>query len=725
MQMFKKPLNVNRIEIQGCVYNFETPGSNLRIKFFQSAVGSDVQNGKEFLKFLKPVREMLDTSQIKDIRQLVQRELDDVRIINSLVPYILNSENNLGQNGVAFFPSVLGVLMPKNYLKTLNIPYPILNSDKRENEDGSFIDFYESNLFNWSIRQYTNGNSGDVFAYASLTVDIENSDIVIIDGQHRINAFRAACDTLTSDNDVVKQLYADCPHYNNETKVNLPITLIWFENTNEDSKVEISPEIISRKLFIDVNNTVRNVATNRKILLDDTNPVNLITNQFYSKIANDYQFNIKCLSLAHLGCDVPTEASAQSSFSSLPFTYITTPERLKSVFDVFFIRSKSYSINSSNNTKSPRGRMNKYKSSIKDDSFDESSIKIMMPESMCGAIAKFVDQYNEKEVLYVNDEVGVSGLTNQNFVRQEFDIKYFNIFYHLFSEFGIFKTHFHNIEKINNDIITRNDINECETWRSVFLDVKSLFFTLKHSAQTQNKFGIYLAKIDKDFRDEFMADKYTVYDFKNRKYDTVSATDIFVSFRSQAFQIGYVQAFYEYCTLISNVNFSTIDNADLFSLSRTFVDKVNAIDISIWGNIFSFVRAIHGDFQPKAFPVITNIIIRIIQQNGEAFDANNDKKYFAPESLLFHILCVPTINEVINADFGESEKAAMELADLLPKTSKIPGKTYEDLFNGIINDNKNLVEAFFENNLGIKNVYIADIFDKLVDDLYSNLVVKK
>jgi hypothetical protein len=349
----------------------------------------------------------------------------------------------------------------------------------------------------------------------------------------------------------------------------------------------------------------------------------------------------------------------------------------------------------------------------------------MMPESMSGAIAKFVDQYNEKEVLYVNDEVGVSGMTNQKFVRQEFEIKYFNVFYHLFSEFGVFKTHFQNIGKINNDIIIRNDVNECETWRSVFLDVKSLFFTLKHSAQTQNKFGSYLAKIDKDFRDEFMANKSTVYDFKNSKYDTVSNTDIFVSFRSQAFQIGYVQAFYEYCTLISNVNFSTIDNADLFLLSRTFVDRVNEIDISIWANIFSFVRAIHGDFQPKAFPVITNIIIRIIQQSGEAFDANTDKKYFAPECLLFHVLSVPAINAEINADFGEGEKASMVVADLLPKNSKIPGKTYEDLFKGIINDKKKLVEDFFENNLGVKDVYIVDVLDKLVDDLYSNLVIKK
>jgi len=129
--MFTPPLSSSTIEIQGCVYSFETPDSQLRIKFFQSAVGKEVKNGIEFLKYLKPVRELLASTKINDIRQLVQRELDDVRIIKSLVPYLLNEQKIHGESGIAFFPSVLGVLMPKDYLNSLDKPYPTILIEKK------------------------------------------------------------------------------------------------------------------------------------------------------------------------------------------------------------------------------------------------------------------------------------------------------------------------------------------------------------------------------------------------------------------------------------------------------------------------------------------------------------------------------------------------------------------------------------------------------------------
>ena len=125
---FNSPMSSSLIELTGVTFSFETPNSKLRIKYFQSAVGNSIKNGNEFLKYMRPVRELLEMDQIKDIKQIVQRELDDVRIINSLVPYILNSNNILGDEGVSFFPSVLSVLMPKDYLSSLDGIYPGLDS---------------------------------------------------------------------------------------------------------------------------------------------------------------------------------------------------------------------------------------------------------------------------------------------------------------------------------------------------------------------------------------------------------------------------------------------------------------------------------------------------------------------------------------------------------------------------------------------------------------------
>ncbi len=724
--MFDEETKASRIEIQGCLYNFETPGSNIRIKFFQSAVGTEVPNGQEFLKYLKPVREMLDTNKIKDIRQLVQRELDDVRIIKSLVPYILNTENNLGQNGVAFFPSVLGVIMPKDYLKNLTGVYPSINSDKRIMKDDGYIDIYETADFNWSVRRYTNKEKTRTFPYVSLTVDTENCDVVIIDGQHRINAFRAASESMTTENDVIKQIYNGCSVYSGEKKylVNLPITLIWFEGIKEDLSSNILPEIISRKLFIDVNNTAKSIAKSRKILLDDTNPINLITNHFYSKIASKHQFDLKTLSLAHLGCDVPTEASSQTYFRSLPFTCISTPERLRSVFDVFFMRTKSYSIGASR-TASPTGRRNKYRSSINEESFSESVIKIMLPNSMSEAISQYTDEYLEREILFVNDELGSSGQTNQNFVRNEFAEQYFNCFYNLLSEFSIFKNHLQNIQEYNNQISQSGDLTKEETWKSVFLDGKSLFFTLNNKTQSENKYRKELGSLESNFEKHFLSNAYSVYNFQNKKLESESAIELMVSFRSQAFQIGIFQAFYEFSQQIYKINFSIVTSDELFRISNEFLTRVNDIKLDVWANIFSYLRAIHGEFHPKTFPVVTHMILRIIQRKGEIFDINNESKYFAPECLLFHQLCVTSIDKQVNDDFGSEDIKKMTQLELLAALSKKQNRSYQEIFSDIISENQIIVEQFFTTQLGISNLYINDLHAILIKDVYLNICVTK
>lgn len=713
--MFTSPSSSSLIEIQGCLYNFETPNSNIKIKFFQSGVGKDVPNGIEFLKYLKPVRELLATNQIQDIRQLVQRELDDVRIINSLLPYILNENNILGESGIAFFPSVLGVLMPKNYLNQLDKAYPSKNSEKQENNNAFQVDYYESDGFNWSIKNYKD-DFGKQLAFSSLTIDRNNCDVVIIDGQHRINAFRAACDALTTDNDVVKQIYNSCLQYSDNTKVNLPVTLLWFEIQENASNVEISPEIISRKLFIDVNNSAKGIATSRKILLDDRNPVNLITNHFYSLVAQNFRYSINNLSLAHLGFDVPSEVSQQQSFNSIPFTYITTPERLKYVFDAFFVRSKSYSIG--NGIKTIDARKKNFSASITAESTSKTQLNIMLPTSSELSIVQYDDVYLETKVLYVSDDLLANGKTKQDIIRNEFHEQFYSCFYKLFSEFDFFKSYISRINEFHDEIIQTADVYEESTWNSVFLDGKSLFFTLRNKSQESNVFSKTLNALEKKFCSKHLKGSFQVYGTSG----VTSEIELFTSFRSLAFQIGYVQAFYEYCKLVHNCNFSIIDEYILKQYCDEFIVKVNSISYSEWANYFVFLRDLQGETHPKYFPVITHLILRKIQDPNTIFDYSEEDKYMSPECFYFHQKTTDIIKRIISDNFSPTEIKTLTLNDIL--LLNMGGRTYREIFEEQIENKKIETEELFKNFLNIPTTYIEDCFITLSNDVYRNLQVR-
>lgn len=723
MNNFSAPLASSQIEIQGCLYTFETPGSKLKIRFFQSAVGGEVSNGTEFLKFLKPVRELLATSNIKDIRQLVQRELDDVRIIKSLVPYLLNEGNILGENGIAFFPSVLGVLMPKDYLNSLDKSYPKICKEKELKGDFYLTEVYHSNQFNWSVKKYFDSNWNPM-SYASLTIDTSNCDVVVIDGQHRINAFRAACNTLTTDSDVIKQVYDSCSRYPHGVNANLPITIVWFEQQNVENPAEISPEIISRRLFIDVNNTARSIATSRKILLDDQNPVNLITNQFYSLVADKYGFNMATLSLAQLGFDVPNEVSQQNDFYSMPFTYITTPERLKYVFHAFFVRPKSYSIRIGK--KSIKARDGKYSSSTK-ESTSKTELNIMLSTSdIC--IETYFDEYEERELLFVSDDL-LKGKTKQDLVRSDFSSQYYKCFYKLLSEFRYYKNYLGCIYSMHNEISTGGDVYEKETWSSVFLEGKSLFYALKNKSQVDNKFGISLKNIEENFKSSYLIGNYTAYrndsDYGIKlTTQTVTEVDLLISFRTLAFQIGYVQAFYEYLKCIHKVEFEKISSDDLENLCDQYISKVNLITDEEWANYFEFLRDLQGEMHPKYFPVIMHLILRKIQDSSFIFDENEGTKYLAPECYYYHSKTVLAINKVISDNFGDDDIRKLRLDNLLTRKNS-NGSSYEQIFDGIFKDYKNETRRLFYDYLKIPTEYVEEIFDKLKSDVYKSLLVKQ
>ena len=344
-------------KLEGISGVFNTVNSNFRVRFFSTYANTREANYKELLQELKPMRERITVNEIKNINQVLQRDLDDYRIANGLIPYLLNLVNGIkNDNHIAFFPGILGVIIPKNYISNndLNIladqdqfkHYPSM--EVSEDEKIKSYTYFNNDLHHpsWKISHLKeSSSSGRVTPFSLLEFDRSKSEIIVLDGQHRANAFRVASNEFfTNPNN-----RAYSPYYNNSGRIdsmypkdietNLPVTLICFERVKPG--VELLPDFISRKLFIDVNNNAKTISPSRQVLLDDRDPSSLIANSFYSIIAELYGFksDTSQLSLIHLGFDVTSKLRDRKKTSILN---ISNPELVNFTFDWYFFASRTY-----------------------------------------------------------------------------------------------------------------------------------------------------------------------------------------------------------------------------------------------------------------------------------------------------------------------------------------------------------------------------------------------
>lgn len=279
-------------KVRGLFGKFAVIGGKWRIHHFSTFASSNNEsaagNTKRLLSELKPMRERVAPSEIKDMSSLLQRDLDDARVANELIPYLLTNKANIG-----FFPAVLCAMLPKCFLsQEKDVEKGVVYPDGVTSEDGirSFENY-------WSLKVY------DKTAFAELTIDPSKTDIIVLDGQHRSNAFRFLTKSFATDaKDIHSHFYRniDVP---DDFDAELPVTIIWFERIND---LAVDPKLISRRLFVDVNTTARKVHDSRNILLNDQSFSNVFTGLFYSKLA-ECGFDHAVLSLLHGAFDSDSE----------------------------------------------------------------------------------------------------------------------------------------------------------------------------------------------------------------------------------------------------------------------------------------------------------------------------------------------------------------------------------------------------------------------------------
>ena len=678
--------NQNNIILEGISGEFNTEGSNFRVRFFSTYANVRETQYKKLLEQLRPMRERIEIKNIKSMSQVLQRDLDDFRISHGLIPYLLNFVNGVNKaDHIPFFPSILGVVLPKDYLVDGDKKYPKLNhitdssQSIRDYRKSSNSSVQNENELYWSLEQRITNNR--ISPISLLKINIDNSEVIVLDGQHRANAFRLVNKSFFSNNK--NQLYE--PFYNKDsvysenTKSDLPVTLIWFEKTNDNDSY-IVPDYISRKLFIDVNNNAKNISVSRKILLDDRDPSSIITNEFYSMTAEMKGFdrNSDELSLIHLGFDREFDLKSRKSDSILN---ITNPELLNIVVDWFFFAAKTYcNLKEYYVTKELKL---KYDSAVVSKLLPYSSVEIQQSKNQEAVSIKTLIKEESKEV-----------------IENEFKNNYYKAFYNIYSKLMLFKCHYEATKRIEyerNNTWASPEKKSC--WDNIFCGGQGLYNSYRklYELQPQLKQIKDVNDVINNIEDEFADIRKKILNINDRTESNL----IFDSINSVAFQVGLFMAFYFFC---ENKLVTYTDPEKVNDASEEFIARVNLIPVDVWKNLFRSTKEniVGGEIDPKRWPTYKNMILRLIQKEGQFFDEPTNRS-FSPEAKSFKLKFRKKIKAFLETTFTNEEIKDLDIDDF--------NSNYQSEIDNWIQDSFQSVKDVFNNDFQIKKLMQFDTKD--------------
>jgi hypothetical protein len=271
---------------EGTYGSFDTPAGRVDFLMTQGRLGvNSADNEWQLTKALAPVREVLPIASM-DFNQLLQRDLDDHRIAQNLIPYLMTRV----RTGPAFFPPLIAVLLPFNGNNPddsfPNPGEPI----STENYGSTFSGTNWGDVFRFEQLIDPGTNEPHISRFGRLMWNSERAKLVVMDGQHRAMALLAINRTAndlwrTSPGKSYEMFYADAIHdlmgsrgitAESLATLHFPVTLCWFPT---DPLGQRNPHVAARKLFVDINQNAKPPSQSRLILLSDTELDNVMTRE--------------------------------------------------------------------------------------------------------------------------------------------------------------------------------------------------------------------------------------------------------------------------------------------------------------------------------------------------------------------------------------------------------------------------------------------------------------
>jgi hypothetical protein len=565
-------IKTRAIELTGLFGEFELADKDIIIKYFCTNANSrqSGSNECEFLEELKPMRERVDASNLSDMDALMQRDLNDYRVANNLIPYILGENSE-----VSFFPSILAVILPKDYLNGLTCEYPFpLDSTS------SVINY---NNF-WTV-EYFNNEDEQPMNVGKFTFNKSESNIIVIDGQHRANAFRYASGVIGGANSIYDAFYASIDKKSSKEKIknaDLPVTLIWFENKKNSGLID--PRIISRKLFVDVNNNAKKINRSRSILLNEREVSCVSTRVFYSAIA-ERGFDINQFSLIHSGFDV--DSDLKNNFGH-PLT-LTTPEIVEYLLSWLLLGSRLYE------------NLNTYKVARQRD---------------FGNVAKFqnLTGFNNivKNTTSEDDSNSycIANAAELNDYKTIFKELFLNTLLLIYSDFNIYKVFASLSKGYEEDYFSSTGVEQQAVWNKAYKGGEGLYYSISSNITKPNSmlltYKTALNQVDEKIKE------LKLIKLGLKKEDEVKP--FFEAVTSKAFQVAVVIAFETfYSQQAKKRKFKSRNEA-----VQTYVDLLNEVSIDKWHFIFTEFKQHLTELKnldPTSWPAYHKLILFLIQDD--------------------------------------------------------------------------------------------------------------
>lgn len=222
------------------------------------------------------VYETLSKDKNWPVSQIIQREVDKIRVSNISKDYVLRKERL-----VKYFPPIIVAILPRNLDDTFSLK---LDFDKKEPAQIKEYIFEKSNYRkNDKLKPYfTEANDisliqglyllqvSQVFDFTILCWDRAKYYAVVIDGQHRMDSLIESKKAYPA----VKNYYQD-------------VVFVEFSNLIRKENETVTPVEVVRRVFVDINTNAKKVGVVCQILMDDKELSYLIVQSLVDSVNTD------------------------------------------------------------------------------------------------------------------------------------------------------------------------------------------------------------------------------------------------------------------------------------------------------------------------------------------------------------------------------------------------------------------------------------------------------
>ena len=287
--MFSPQPNSYQNTVEGTWGEFRTPTGRVAFLLTKARLGTQgADNERRLTAHLRPVREVLSADKL-DFNQLLQRDLDDHRVAEGLIPYLLKPK----ATGPAFFPPIMALLLPFDAGSPAD-HFPA-ESEHRVVDDGGvrFQQIEFGQAYRVQRLADASGNHHQI-KLGRLSWNDEFARLVVIDGQHRAMALLAIDRTANAQwgtgagnqyrhfyEAKVRELLREADKDFRLEQIQIPVTVCWFPDLNGTNA---DPHKAARKLFVDVNKEARTPSEARLTLLSDTELLNIFTRRLLNRL---------------------------------------------------------------------------------------------------------------------------------------------------------------------------------------------------------------------------------------------------------------------------------------------------------------------------------------------------------------------------------------------------------------------------------------------------------